>query len=75
MAPTAIVVPFHDVPPVVTALRQALTTDGADDLVRQWRSVPAVRIAFSPDKGSDPVHGPANRGLTPFGGVVAPTRV
>ena len=30
MAPTAIVVPFHDVPAVVTAHRRALTSDGAD---------------------------------------------
>ena len=30
MAPTAIVVPFHDGPAVVTAHRRALTSDGAD---------------------------------------------
>ena len=32
MAPTAIVVPFHDVPAAVTAHRRSLTSDGADGM-------------------------------------------
>jgi len=39
--PTAIVVPFHDVPAVVTARRRALTSDGADG----WRPRDHIALA------------------------------